>query len=181
MRLLIAAVLCFVLWAPSESRAATFAIEFDSSTCFCGASGRLEFASSAVDANGDGSLSGVPLNYLFSVPGGTIPPNYDDGIIAVDIEFASFLPVSWYIFADTGEPPPLSTKLFLQIEMRGTIMDNLIQAYADSYGTTGASLTQSPWRVSPVPVPAALPLLASGLCALGFIGWRRKRRAAAAA
>lgn len=35
--------------------------------------------------------------------------------------------------------------------------------------------------VSAVPVPAALPLFASGLGALGFIGWRRKRKAAAAA
>jgi len=30
---------------------------------------------------------------------------------------------------------------------------------------------------SAVPVPAALPLLASGLGALGFFGWRRKRSA----
>jgi hypothetical protein len=30
------------------------------------------------------------------------------------------------------------------------------------------------------PIPAALPLFASGLGALGLIGWRRKRRAAAA-
>lgn len=35
--------------------------------------------------------------------------------------------------------------------------------------------------VSPVPVPAALPLMASGLAALGFVGWRRKRKADAAA
>jgi hypothetical protein len=30
--------------------------------------------------------------------------------------------------------------------------------------------------VSAVPLPAALPLFASGTCLLGFIGWRRKRR-----
>ena len=30
----------------------------------------------------------------------------------------------------------------------------------------------------PVPVPAALPLFAAGLSAMGFMGWRRKRRAA---
>lgn len=33
--------------------------------------------------------------------------------------------------------------------------------------------------VSEVPIPAALPLLAAGLSAMGFMGWRRKRKAAA--
>ncbi|MEM1045869.1 MAG: PEP-CTERM sorting domain-containing protein [Pseudomonadota bacterium] len=33
--------------------------------------------------------------------------------------------------------------------------------------------------VSPVPLPAALPLLAGGLGLIGLMGWRRKRRAAA--
>jgi hypothetical protein len=32
--------------------------------------------------------------------------------------------------------------------------------------------------ISPVPIPAALPLFAAGLGAMGFMGWRRKRRAA---
>jgi hypothetical protein len=35
--------------------------------------------------------------------------------------------------------------------------------------------------LSPVPLPAALPLFASGLGALGLLGWRRKRKAAALA
>jgi hypothetical protein len=30
----------------------------------------------------------------------------------------------------------------------------------------------------PVPLPAALPLLAAGLGVMGFMGWRRKQRAA---
>lgn len=33
-----------------------------------------------------------------------------------------------------------------------------------------------PTLVTPVPIPAALPLLASGLSALSFISWRRKRK-----
>jgi hypothetical protein len=32
---------------------------------------------------------------------------------------------------------------------------------------------------SEVPVPAALPLLAAGISAMGFMGWRRKRKSAA--
>lgn len=30
--------------------------------------------------------------------------------------------------------------------------------------------------VAPVPIPAALPLLAAGLGAMGFMGWRKKRK-----
>lgn len=37
------------------------------------------------------------------------------------------------------------------------------------FGTSGPS---------PVPLPAALPLFAAGLSAMGFMGWRKKRRAA---
>ena len=36
-------------------------------------------------------------------------------------------------------------------------------------------------NVSPIPLPAALPLFGTGLGIMGFIGWRRKRRIAAAA
>src|SRR5262249_49173442 len=34
---------------------------------------------------------------------------------------------------------------------------------------------------SPIPLPAALPLFATGLGALGLLGWRRKKKAAALA
>jgi len=36
-------------------------------------------------------------------------------------------------------------------------------------------------KLSAVPLPAALPLYGAGLAAMGLIGWRRKRKAAAAA
>jgi len=46
----------------------------------------------------------------------------------------------------------------------------------DDSGTNGQ------WSVAPpVPLPAALPLFATGLGALGLLGWRRKRKAQAAA
>ena len=35
--------------------------------------------------------------------------------------------------------------------------------------------------VNQTPLPAALPLFATGLGALGLLGWRRKRKAQAAA
>jgi len=36
----------------------------------------------------------------------------------------------------------------------------------------------SPAGVAPVPLPAALPLFATGLGVMGLLGWRRKRKAA---
>jgi hypothetical protein len=41
---------------------------------------------------------------------------------------------------------------------------------------------QSAWTIVPLvptPLPAALPLFATGLGALGLLGWRRKRKQAA--
>ena len=40
-------------------------------------------------------------------------------------------------------------------------------------------IIQSPAQIAETPLPAALPLFATGLGALGLLGWRRKRKAAA--
>ena len=49
-------------------------------------------------------------------------------------------------------------------------------------GNTGAdSLTVNSLSISATPLPAALPLFATGLGALGFLGWRRKRKVGAIA
>jgi len=47
-------------------------------------------------------------------------------------------------------------------------------AYGANSGDPGT------WSVSQTPLPAAFPLFATGLCALGLLGWRRKRKNAAA-
>jgi hypothetical protein len=56
-----------------------------------------------------------------------------------------------------------------------------------TFGTFTGTYTVSPYQFdfavesSVVPVPAALPLFATGLGALGLLGWRRKRKIKAAA
>jgi hypothetical protein len=50
-----------------------------------------------------------------------------------------------------------------------------IAAYQNSFVVTATA------EVSATPLPAALPLFAGGLSALGLLGWRRKRKAAALA
>ena len=50
---------------------------------------------------------------------------------------------------------------------------------ANLTGDGGTSISVRSATVSPVPLPAALPLLASALGFFGFMGWRRKRIAGA--
>jgi hypothetical protein len=71
----------------------------------------------------------------------------------------------------------------------GTIAINLLGFISDvellctetscSIFTTYRLLSKGAITTSPVPIPAALPLLAAGLSAMGFMGWRRKRKAVA--
>ena len=66
-----------------------------------------------------------------------------------------------------------------------TTLFNLNNAVIDSLliQVSGPNTTTFNWdnivvnSVSDVPLPAALPLLAAGLGAMGFMGWRRKRNA----
>jgi hypothetical protein len=53
------------------------------------------------------------------------------------------------------------------------------QAYFNIHTTlnTGGEIRG---QLAPVPLPGALPLFATGLGALGVLGWRRKRKAAGA-
>ena len=69
--------------------------------------------------------------------------------------------------------------------------DYTLLALGDVFGTASNVLTVANLAahnhsleigpVSEVPLPAALPLFATGLGALGLLGWRRKKKAAARA
>jgi hypothetical protein len=60
--------------------------------------------------------------------------------------------------------------------------DNLNTAFdpSSNFSFADAHLTVTNPNISATPLPATLPLFASGLGALGFFGWRRKRKNAAA-
>lgn len=50
-------------------------------------------------------------------------------------------------------------------------------SFGDAFATTSIDINVA--GVTPVPLPAALPLFAGGLGLMGLLGWRRKRSAAA--
>ena len=52
------------------------------------------------------------------------------------------------------------------------------EAYANIHDTTFPGGEIRGW-LEPTPLPAALPLFATGLGAMGLLGWRRKRKAQA--
>jgi hypothetical protein len=61
----------------------------------------------------------------------------------------------------------------------GVAYEMVVSMRADG-GSNIYLISASVSPINAVPVPAALPLLATGLGALGVIGWRRKRKVAQA-
>jgi len=103
--------------------------------------------------------------------------------------------------ADTtsGEPVFFSSVLDFLVVPTGYISDAALGTSTSTYSNaTLTSLGVTPgiyvWTwgpganqsftldiINPIPIPAALPLFATGLGVLGLLGWRRKKKAQAAA
>ena len=83
-------------------------------------------------------------------------------------------------FVSLGVGGSLSINLTSPIATGGTLY-----LYIGEVGNNGevaaSSITVSSEPVGTTPLPATLPLFATGLGALGLLGWRRKRKAQAAA
>jgi hypothetical protein len=87
--------------------------------------------------------------------------------------------LSWFITLDTvgvGQEFTIST----------SIVDDFAEFFAcnsdcSASGTDKGEVFDVPgrWTFTETPLPATLPLFATGLGALGLLGWRRKRKAQA--
>jgi len=75
--------------------------------------------------------------------------------------------------------PFLNQSALFVISLAGITDSTLITSATFSFGTTDGALLV-PGAPSTVPIPGALPLFATGLGALGLLGWRRKRKAVVA-
>jgi hypothetical protein len=64
-------------------------------------------------------------------------------------------------------------RILVRIACSGLVAGIAVVGLASSSSASGQQLTATP-------LPAALPLFATGLGALGLLGWRRKRKAQAA-
>ena len=79
----------------------------------------------------------------------------------------------------TGRNPQIQDTGTFLLSVLGITSSTTVTSVQFSFGTGPDSFL--PGRLTAVPLPAALPLFATGLGALGLLGWRRKRKNAAAA
>ena len=83
------------------------------------------------------------------------------------------LPSSVFSLLALGNP---TVSLTLQGPGHGVLGDTTFNGAGLDFSTITINTSGT---VSSVPLPSALPLFATGLSALGLLGWRRKRKAAA--
>ena len=93
-------------------------------------------------------LAGLVLDLTVAPADGKYPPQVGYGANNKDID--EFGGSTWFLWTSTGSNSALKN--------------------ANGQGDINIELT-------PIPIPAALPLLAGGLGLMGFISWRRKRTA----
>jgi len=108
---------------------------------------------------------------LYNDAGGTAPPNGVVGFETSQVYASLFFNPSPGV--DQGQETPLSGKLIIGVSESylATLHIGLLACQNE------CNLFLTP---APTPLPAAFPLFATGLGALGLLGWRRKRKNAAA-
>ena len=83
----------------------------------------------------------------------------------------------------TGNNVPTPTDVVVQLFFDTTFLEYAALTLNSGFGCCSLG-TAGEFTVTPVgttPLPAALPLFATGLGGLGLLGWRRKRKAQAVA
>jgi hypothetical protein len=115
--------------------------------------------STTLSLDGLGAGTDAPMHFIIG------PPSYRnaDGSIA----------------GNGPSNPFLYQQATFMIMGAGLTADTTISALDFSFGNASGLLVAGVPPTTTTPLPAALPLFASGLGALGLLGWRRKRKARA--
>lgn len=134
--------------------------------------GRAQFGftlfATSCDAGGictNGSWGDVIVMDVHTVNGGSAEANADEVHFANGGNFGSLFV---YEPADSATP-------YASIEIMAMIGSLIPTGFGNVTGEGGFFV---PAAANTVPLPAALPLFAAGLSAMGFMGWRRNRKAA---
>ncbi len=166
-------------------------------------SGEFDIAGLAVvgpTRNDDGLNGPAPFPYIFvgtpAAPGEYFVSFPADGpssfgtVSFIDTSLGSGDPAG----VGTGRPSSVDWLMVPGSYQSGTVLNGNATFTHDTIASLGLIPGVYVWRwgtdadqtfsldiVTPTPLPAALPLFATGLGALGLLGWRRKRKAAALA
>ena len=145
---------------------------------------------------GTGNYSGPPLAVIL-----TTYPSVFDPVISLfganatawasgtitEINGQLDISSSWFFgiaYIDTAHSTDPDDVLLLQLFTAGDPLvfpNQLLGLNIGPLPPLHAAVGSPDITVTPTPLPAALPLFATGLGALGLLGWRRKRKAAAPA
>jgi len=122
----------------------------------------------------------VPVSFSFSDGLQTITASNALSGSVIDLATDSSADISYWLIVLYDEPTYTATVLTFNCPSCGLSVAAADQGINSS--SQGGSTIDSPgtWTVSTTPLPAALPLFATGLGAMGLLGWRRKRKNAAA-
>jgi hypothetical protein len=197
---LIAAAVYGLLGATVAANASTYIVTIEQvgSDVVATGSGQLDLTSLTVFSTQGGPGAGIVPNTAqisFATTGSTIDTY--DGLFSGPASFGT----GTLTLADTtsGEPVFFLSLLQLLAVPTGYISDAALGTSTSTYSNaTLTSLGVTPgiyvWTwgpaanqsftldiINPIPIPAALPLFATGLGALGLLAWRRKKKAAALA
>ena len=182
-----AAVLCFV-FAPVQSRAATVNFSFDFSNTSAGIEifgeidGLTVGATSAASQVIINSYTQTSTIYTFPVPI-DMTPGASQNSFTVDAT-GTLLTAGNFFSTVTFAP---NTTLTLGLTRGpGTDVASISQLFLDPNSALGDIFNETQFGIldyapiqSSTPLPAALPLFATGLGALGLLSWRGKRKQAA--
>jgi hypothetical protein len=122
-----------------------------------------------------GFQTDVGVNFQSTVPPGFVQslPGSQANIVDRDLTGA----VIGFLF-EQGQISPGFRSAILEIQTDANFVTSGAVSMIDGGGATVTAF--APSTTPPTPLPAALPLFATGLGGLGLLGWRRKRKARAA-